>query len=123
MQQGQHAFEELHRGIVGGAIARLAVGRLGELEVPGTEVVPNVLVGGHEGLAQPEFGKVLLDVGQHLLGAGFEPTDAGGRVVRLDSGVADFPSLYQAERVPDLVGEVASLLAQALVERQIVAGW
>ena len=123
MQQGQHALKQPHRGIVGRAVARFTVGWLGQLQVPRTEVVPDVLVGGHEGLAQAELGKALLDVDEHLLGPGFEPADAGGRMIGLGGGVADFPSFHQAEGVPNLVGEVAPLLAQALVKRQVVAGW
>lgn len=51
-----------------------------------------------------------------------KPVDGEGGDIVLGECLADSPSLYEAEGVPDFVAEISSLFAEGFVEENVVAG-
>ena len=119
MQEFQQRVEERQGLFVSLVVDGLSVSRFDHFEVPTGELVPEQLVHGHEGLAQT----VLLEQVCHFpcCGSqhGIEPTCGDGCRFRLRD-VGRLPAFHEAEGVPYLVVEVAALLAECVVEQDVV---
>ena len=122
MEQVEQVVEETDGRIVNSLADGLAVSRLDHLQIPAGELVPEELIDSHQGFAQA----VLAEEVGHFEGYGvllrLEPLHGqGGCFGHFDLG-AHFPTLDEAEGVPYLVVEVTALLAQGVVEEDVVAG-
>ena len=122
MQQTQQRVEEVERGIHCSAIDWLAICGLHNLEIPSRELLPEQAVYGHQRVVQSELAEEVLDFGDGSRESSAEPLNGEARVLWLLHVVAHLPSLHQTETVPDLVVEVSSLLAQSVVEEDVVTG-
>ncbi len=107
--------------IICGAIHRTTVGRLDHLKIPCRIFVPEQFVDGHQRFRNAEFAHQVVNLGSCALQLGLEPF-YGFRGACGLLYVSYLPTLDQAERVPDLVAEIASLLAQRIIVHDIVTG-
>ncbi len=121
MQQVQERVEELCGFVIDFTWYRLSVCRLHQLEIPCRELVPEQLVDRHQCLAEPVFAEQVYHLGSSLAALGLKPAHGDARCLGHLGCVGHLPALRQAESVPYLVVEVASLLAQCLVEEDVVA--
>ena len=98
------------------------VGGLDQLEVVGAEVVADELVDERQRLADAVLGEEVFQLDGRLVEHLAHPVarQARGLGLRSYDGVCR-PALDEAEGVPELVAEVASLLAEALIEEDVVA--
>ena len=129
MQHLEQGIEETQGSVVGGTVDGLwlavNVGRLHHLEIPARELVPEEFVDGHQCLRDAVFLQQVVHLGIGLLQLGVEPGDGhlvGDQCVGAIGVVGHLPSFHQSEGIPYLIVEVASLLAQGLVEEDVVTG-
>ena len=122
MDETQQDVEEAECRIKGGAIDGLLIGRLHNFEIESRIVLPEQTVDCHQGIADAELGEEVLNLGKCAVELGVEPLDSLTAVLGL-LNVGNFPSLNQAEGVPNLVVEVTALFAQCLVKEDVVTCW
>ena len=122
VQQQHQVLEELDGGSVGHGVDALALRSLHHLEVPRAEVVPSELVDAHQGIAQAVLVDVVVGFGQHLVEARLKPLDGHLGSLGLGGVFIHIPAFHETQGVPNLVAEVAALLAEGLVEEDVVAG-
>ena len=121
MQDAQDFVKEAKSLIARHTINRGAIGRLDELKIVGGEVVTDELVDEGKGFADTVLGEEILQLGRSLAEHLAHPVggEAGG--LGLGSlGGSIRPALDEAEGIPDLVAEVAPLLAERLIEENVV---
>ena len=104
------------------AVGRSAVGRLDHFEQPAAELVPEEAVGLHQRIRDAVRGEILLDLRQRLRQLVLEPLDRQPVAFALGKGLVLGPAADQLICVPYLVAEITALLAERLVEHQVVAG-
>ena len=121
MQHPHQFVEKSDRGVERRPVDRLSVGRLDHLEIPARKFVPEQLVYQHQRFGNAVFGEMLLDLTQRLLEHRVEPADCRGVAFALREAFVDRPAAYQTVSVPYFVAEVAALLAERIVEQQVVA--
>ena len=124
VQHLEQGLEEAQCLVVSGAVDGLGfaidVGGLDHLEVPAGELIPEQAVDSHQCLGDAVLAEEVVDLLVGLLELGVEPL--GGYAACLGLlAVGNGPSLNQTEGIPNLVVEVAALLAQALIEENVVA--
>ena len=120
MQHLKQHVEEVQRSLIRGLIDGLSVLRLHHFEIPTGEFVPEQAVNGHQSLADTVSAELLF---HHLIGRlelGSKPLHGCFQRFGL-CHVGCLPALHQAEGIPNLIVEVAALLAQALIKENIVA--
>ena len=118
MQQG---VEKADGGVVHLTGDRLTEGGLHHLQIPRGELVPEELIDRHERLAEAILAEEVGHLGSYGVLLRLEPLHGQQRRLRSGYLVAHLPAANQAEGVPYLVVEVTSLLAEALVEEDVVA--
>ena len=121
MEQGQHALKHVQSRLLGRPINGLSKRRLDGLQVPTAVFLPDQPVGGHQGLAQSEIGKLAFQLLHGLLASCIHPSHGSCRGSWLFFGRIHFPTLDQSKGIPNLVGKIPALLAELFVERQIIA--
>ena len=121
MQNAQKFIENSDNFIVSLAINGLLVRRFHYFEEAGAEVVPNKFIDSHQRIRQTVLVEMVVHFGQHLIQAHIEPLDRSSTGLWLGDIIIHLPALNQTESIPNLVIEVSSLLAQRLVEQQVIA--
>ena len=121
MEKNKQAVEERHCSLVGGAVNRLLVGRFDHLQVPAAELVAVEFVDLHEGFREAVLAEQVGNIGGSLAKLGFEPL-YGVFVCFGLWNIGNLQTFHHTEAIPDLVAEVTSLLAEAIVVQDIVAG-
>ena len=124
MQHLEQVVEESDGGIVGGLIDGLRltidISGLHHFQIPARELVPKEFVDGHQRFRNAILLELCLQLGMTLLELCSKPYH------RLLVGFGLFhgcrlPALHQAESIPYLVVEIASLLTQRFVKENVVA--
>ena len=121
MQQTQQVIKEHQGCIVCGAVHRGAVGRFHHFEIPGRELIPEQAVNHHQGFGDAELAEEVVDFSHRCCQTGLEPCYSCLRRLRLLS-VGHIPAFHQAECIPDLVAEIAALLAERVVIHDVMTG-
>ena len=103
------------------AVDGRAVGWLHHFQVPTGELVPEQAVYGHQRIRNAVFAEVVVEFSIRLTQFGSKPFRGDAALRRLFD-VGHLKSFHQTEGIPYLVVEVASLLAENLVEEDVVAG-
>ena len=123
MQHLEQVVEESDGGIVGGLIDGLRltidISGLHHFQIPARELVPKEFVDGHQCFRNAILLELCLQLGMTLLELCCKPFH------RLLVGFGLFhgcrlPAFHQAEGIPYLVVEIASLLTQRFVEENVV---
>ena len=126
MQHLQQLVEEVEGGVISlgvdGLLLSVDVGGLHHLQIPAGELVPEELIDSHQGLRDTILGEEIVEFGSHLFQFSVEPFHGQLLCTGLFDIVADLPALDEAEGVPDFIVEVTSLLAESLVEEDVVTG-
>ena len=102
------------------SIARRAVGRLNHLQVPATEIVPEQLIGNHQRLRDAVILEIILNLCQCCIEAVCKPRHSLLRAVALCQRSINLPAVDKAVCVPNFITEVTPLLAESIVEHQVV---
>ena len=130
MEHLQQDVEEAQCGIVCCTVDGLGltvnVCGLDHLQIPAGELVPEEFVDDHERIGYAVLREVVDELCVSLLELGVEPCDSNGitsltSLTSLTSFTSHLPAFHQTEGIPDLIVEVTSLLAESLVEEDVVA--
>ena len=121
VQHAHQGVEERACGFERRRVDRLPVGGFHHLQVQAAEVVPEELVGRLERLRNAVGAEIVGDLAQSDAECLAEPCDRQAVVLVLCGLAVRRPAVHQAVGVPYLVAEVASLLAERLVEHHVVA--
>ena len=121
VEQMQQVVEETNHRVVSLLVDGLSVGGLHDFEEAGGEFIPEEAVHLFQGFAQAVAGKLFLDVRRTHAQLCVKPRHGLARRLGLLGSSVGLPAFHEAEGVPNLVAEVASLLAQGIVEENIVA--
>ena len=125
MEHAQQCVKEAQRGVVGGLghglCLAVLVGWLHHLKIPAGELVPEESIDRHERVGDAILGEVGVHLGIGLAEFALKPARSDAARLVLLGVCRHLPALHQSEGVPYLVVEVASLLAERLVEEDVVA--
>ena len=125
MQHLQQGIEEAQRSLIGLAVDGLRlsvdVGGLHHFEIPTRELVPEEFIYCHQCFGEAVFREQVNELFVHLLQLGLKPL--GGNLAGHGLfALGHLPAFHQTEGIPNLVVEVTTLLAERLVEEDVVAG-
>ena len=122
MQQAQQRIEEPFGFVDRPRVDRHPVSRLYHFEIPPAEIVPEEFVEQHEGLRNAVAAEIPVQLRHGAAQRLAEPFARQAVVVALGERPVHRPAVDEPVGVPNLVAEIAALLAQRLVEHHVVAG-
>ena len=122
VEQAQQGVEVVKCGIVGLLVDSTTVGGLHNLKIPAGELIPEQAVYSHQCLAQAVLAHQVVHLEGCLGEHSIEPLATQAGSLGLSDGGIYIPTLHEAEGVPNLVVEVTALLAECIIEEDVVAG-
>ena len=122
MQYFHQLFKKTYGFLKGGGINRFAVGWFNHFQIPAAEIIPNQLVGSHQSIRNAVLLKIVFNIRQHSVFSCFKPAHGKRGTFGLLFFIICFPAFYQPQRIPYLVTEIPSLLAESGIKRQVVSG-